>query len=231
MKLAIMQPYFFPYIGYFQLINAVDTFVFYDDVNFIKGGWINRNRILINNKPKYINAQLIKPSSFSQIKDIDINNNFNKLLKTIEQNYKKATYFNEVFHLIKNSINSENIKTISDLNINLIRQLLDYLEINTKIEVSSSKYFDTKKIGRTERIIELCKRNNANTYINAEGGKSIYKKDEFIKEGIELFFMKSNEIIYKQFDKEFSPNLSIIDVLMFNSKGEVKKMLENYSLD
>lgn len=230
MNLAIMQPYFFPYIGYFQLIQAVDIFVFYDDVYFIKGGWINRNKILINKEPKYINAQLIKSSSFKKINEIHVQNKFKKLLKTIEQNYKKAPNFNEIYSLINDILNQEKNETISNLNIRIIKNILTYLNIKTKIEISSLHYADTLGLGRTQRILEICKRNKAKDYINAAGGKILYTKEEFLKNGLNLFFLEPQTPPYKQFNNEFKPNLSIIDVLMFNSKDTVKKMLNNYQL-
>lgn len=229
MKLAIMQPYFFPYIGYFQLIYSVDKIVFYDDVNFIKNGWINRNRILIQNEPGYFTVHLKKASPHKTINQIEFIDNRQKLLKTIRMAYSKAPFFCDVFPVIEKCLN---LKTnlISELAVNSNKEVCSYLEIKTIFERSSSTYPDTKPMDKTKRIISICNRNEANTYVNAIGGKEIYAKEDFSNSGIELFFIKPHDVAYKQFSNEFIPWLSIIDVMMFNSVGDIRKMLNNYEL-
>ena len=246
MKLAIMQPYFFPYIGYFQLINAVDKFIVYDDVNFIKRGWINRNQILMNHSYKsLITVPLKHKSSFLKIREIEIDNSDNwrkKLLKILEYNYKKAPFFNEIFPILNIIINF-NTNLLSEFNINSIKELCKYLEIKTFIQSNTQKYQDienylcdyNKSINKpidtkVVRILEICKKENANIYINPIGGIELYNKEDFKKNGLELFFLKTLDIRYKQFNNEFIPNLSIIDVMMFNSVDEINKMLDNYEL-
>ena len=157
LTIAIMQPYFFPYIGYFQLIRAVDKFVFYDDVNFIKNGWINRNRILLTGQVAYITVQLKNASSFKQINCVEFNDNREKLKKTIEQEYKKAPYFNFAWPIIKDCLD---LKTnlICELAIHSVVQVAKYLKINTLFETSSTHYAETKNLGRKERIKEICKK-------------------------------------------------------------------------
>ncbi len=230
-KIAVMQPYFFPYIGYFQLINAVDKFVLYDDVNFIKNGWINRNRILSNIDFQYINMTLIKPSSNKIIRDIEINTNQaweKKILKQIEQSYSKAPYFKEVLPLIKTILNYDKSDLSNYLyeSINIVK---DYLDIDTEIEPTSSMY-DNKNIGRKERLIDICNREGADCYINLIGGMKLYKKEDFKEEGIELLFLEVQDVVYEQYTEDFISNLSIIDVMMFNSKQRVKDLLNQYSL-
>ena len=229
MKLAIMQPYFFPYIGYFQLINAVDKFIFYNDVNFIKGGWINRNRILIHGKAHYITVQLKNASSYRLISETEFKDSNNVILKTININYKKAPFFNEAWQIIEDSFN---VKTnmISELAINTIKSVCNYLKIDKVFEFSDLHYTKTKDLNREKRILKICQLNNADTYINPIGGMELYNKQDFEKEGIELKFLKTKDIVYKQFNYEFVPNLSIIDVMMFNSKEEIKSMLNEYEL-
>ena len=232
MKVAIMQPYIFPYIGYFQLIVAVDKFIFFDDVNFIKKGWVNRNKILINNQAHLITVPLKKASQNILIKDTFISHNENwvkKLLINLENNYKKAPYFNDVYSLIKNIL-EKNFKTISDLAINSIIEVSNYLEINTNFEVSSQKYMDSIDLKKESRLIEICKKNNATDYINPIGGKEIYTKEYFKIKGLKLKFIEPQINEYKQFNSGFISGLSIIDVLMFNSKEEVKNMLDKYKL-
>ncbi len=229
MKLAVMQPYFFPYIGYFQMIKAVDTFVFYDDVNFIKNGWINRNRILINGQASYFTLQLKDASSFKLINEISFSDNRNKLLKSIAVSYSKAPYFKDVFELIERSFHVE-VLNVASVAINSTVQIAKFLNLNTTFEISSEKYADTKGMDRTHRLIEICKRSDASTYINAIGGADLYDKSFFKEHGIELTFIKSKEIVYNQFKNDFVPWLSIIDVLMFNSVEEVQIMLDHYDL-
>ena len=228
MKLAIMQPYLFPYIGYFQLINAVDNFVVYDDVNYIKQGWINRNRILLNGQPHYITINLNGASSFKKINEIEINFKPLKLLKTLQQYYKKAPYFNEIYALTEKVLFFEE-KNLAKFTTNSLRVVCEYLNINTKFEISSQHNIDRELRGE-DRVIEICKYFGAEEYINAIGGKNLYSHKRFAENNIKLYFLKTSEIVYEQFKNEFVPNLSIIDVMMFNSKEVINKMLDNYEL-
>ncbi len=233
MRIAVMQPYLFPYIGYFQMIHAVDKFVFYDDVNFIKQGWINRNRILLNNKDFLFTIPLHKANSFTYIKDTAINQKLyenwkSKFLLTVAQNYKKAPYFTEVHALIEKVLGG-NFESISQLVIESVIATSRYLEINTTFFVSSERY-QNKDLERQERLIDICKKENATHYINALGGKDLYSKEDFKKKNIDLKFIQSQPIVYKQFSDDFVPWLSIIDVLMFNSIEETKAMLDKYEL-
>ncbi len=224
MTVAIMQPYFLPYIGYFQLINAVDKFIFYDDVNFIKNGWINRNRIIINNKINYLTVQLNGASSNKLINEVEFTDNRNKLISTINLAYKRAPYFNQVFPLI-NDILVFQTSSISELAIFSIEMVSEFLSINTIFEVSSLKYSDTKGLEKAERLKEICHRNEACKYINPIGGQGLYNKDDFRSANIDLHFLKTNFIKYKQFQHDFISNLSIIDVLMFNNSEIIQEYL------
>jgi hypothetical protein len=232
MKVAIMQPYLFPYIGYFQLVNAVEKFIFYDDVNFIKQGWINRNRILVDNKPHLLTLKLNGASSYRLINEIAVVQKNDDLLKTIIQAYSKAPFFNEVIPIIQevftamNSLNK--ISEIAEISVTIVSE---YLNLKTIFETSSEVYALTKKFTREERLIEICKENNADAYINPSGGKELYNKDNFRKEGINLHFIKNHITGYKQFKNAFIPGLSIIDVLMFNSRNQVREMVCQYELE
>ena len=232
MKIAIMQPYIFPYLGYFQLINAVDKFVFYDDVNFIKKGWINRNNILIKGEPKLFTIPLSKPSQNKLIKEIEVSFDEKWLLnfqKKLEYNYKKAPFYYEVLALI-NDVFSLNNNYISDLAINSVIIASNYLGIETEFTKSSFDFKDTKGLSKADRLIEISKRSDAKNYINPIGGKNMYNKDYFEERGVQLNFMESNLLKYNQFNNPFVSGLSIIDVLMFNSKEEVKKLLKESKL-
>jgi len=231
MKIGIMQPYFFPYIGYWQLINAVDIYVIYDDVNFMKKGWINRNNILINGQPKFINLQISKASQNKLINEIELlgNETYNaKLLKTIKASYKKAPYYEEVFPLIKNIIEQDE-KNLAKFLAESIVEISKYLGIKTKFVMSSDIEKNNSLRGQ-DKIIEICKLLNADVYINSIGGRDLYLQKDFHSNGIELKFLKANEIKYKQFNNEFVPNLSIVDVMMFNATNGVNHFLEEHEL-
>ena len=229
MKLAVMQPYLFPYIGYFQLIKAVDKFIFYDDVNFIKNGWINRNRILINGQASYITLPVKEVSSFKLINEISFVDNRNRILKSIFLSYNKAPYFKEVFELIGKCLQIDKDK-VSTVAINSVKLVSNYLNLTTAFEVSSVNYTNTKGMEREQRLIEICKRNHATTYINAIGGMDLYNKSFFNENNINIAFIKTKETSYKQYRNDFVPWLSIIDTLMFNSVEDIQKMLDNYEL-
>lgn len=230
MKLGIMQPYFFPYIGYWQLINAVDKYVVYDDVAYIKGGWINRNNLLINSNKCLITLPIQNSSSFKNINEIEITNNEklkNKLLKTIQMTYKKALYFNEIMPIIEDLI--INNSNIAMLNYNSIIRICEYLNINTEI-ILSSQIDKNNTLKGQDKVIHINKLLGSDEYINAIGGMELYDTKEFELNNIKLRFLQTNKIEYKQFNNEFIPNLSIIDVLMFNSPQEIKKILNKYEL-
>lgn len=233
MKIAIMQPYIFPYIGYFQMIKAVDKFVFYDDVNFIKKGWINRNRILVNGDDFLFTVPLTKISQNNLINESKVNKETYQdwkanFLKTLNTNYKKALFYQETFPLIQKILDS-NYQTISELAIKSITEIADYLDIQTSFIVSSEKY-NNKGMDKQIRLIDICKQEDSNHYINAIGGQELYKKEDFAKEGIQLDFIQPLPIEYSQFHHKFVPWLSIIDVLMFNSIDEVNLMLDKHEL-
>lgn len=232
MNIAIMQPYFIPYIGYFQLINAVDAFVFYDDVNYIKNGWINRNRILVNGKATYYNVPQLNASPNRLINEVGVNQfsiDYNKLAKKIEITYKKAPCFNSVFPVIQHVLNKE-YRFISEIAIESVQSCSEYLGINTKFYISSIDFPETRGLERAERIKKICYKLGGTTYINAIGGTGLYEKDDFAKAGIELHFLQSKPITYAQAGNEFVPWLSIIDVMMWNSREEIKEMLNQYEL-
>ncbi|OPX50370.1 WbqC family protein [Clostridium thermobutyricum] len=231
MKVGIMQPYFLPYIGYWQLLNAVDKYVIYDDVNFIKKGWINRNRILMNGQATLFNIQMKGASQNKKINEIEISKENvwrNKLLKSIELSYKKAPFYEVIFPIIKTIINFET-KNLAKYIENSIRVICEYLDINTKLIISSDLKKDNILKGE-DKIINICKILGANEYYNAIGGRELYNYDTFKKNDIKLKFLKTENFMYKQFGDSYIEGLSILDVIMFNSKEEVKAMLNKYSL-
>jgi len=233
MKIAVMQPYLFPYIGYFQLINSADKFIFYDDVNYIKQGWVNRNRILVNNTDFMITVPLEKANSFCLIKDTKINHAlYNKwkikTLQTILHSYKRAPFFDVSYNLIKEVFDKDYV-FISQLSIESTIRTSEYLGIETNFFISSGRYQNVE-LNREERLINICRSENGDHYINATGGQEIYNKEYFRERGIQLNFIKPLSITYNQFGANFIPWLSIIDVMMFNSREEIKKMLNHFEL-
>lgn len=230
-KIAIMQPYVFPYIGYFQLINAVDKFVLYDDVNFINKGWINRNRILLNGKDYLFTVPCEKVSQNKLINQIEFkaDGNFKeKFLKTIYNAYSKAPFFNNVLELIEKVFGVENI-LISEFAYKTINSVLIYLGIEKEI-VFSSKEYSNRELKKADRLIDICKTENCCNYINSLGGKELYDKIYFEQNGINISFLKTNEIVYKQFENDFVANLSVIDIMMFNDKNKIAEYLNQYIL-
>jgi hypothetical protein len=231
MKLAIMQPYVFPYLGYYQLIHAVDKFVIYDDVNFIKRGWINRNNILVNGSANLFSIPLKNASPNRLIKDVELAEDKkwqDKFVKTIEHAYKKAPFYHIVYPMIKDVIMAED-RYINKMAILSLKMVSEYLEIKTIFQYTSTTY-DNNELKKHDRVIDICKKENADHYINPIGGMEIYTKDQFEEHGINLSFIKMQPIRYSQNNEEFVPYLSIIDVLMFNEKDEVKEMLFRYEL-
>ncbi|WP_375234782.1 WbqC family protein [Winogradskyella sp.] len=232
MKIAVMQPYFFPYIGYFQLINAVDEFVFYDDVNFMKKSYINRNSMLLNQKAFQFTVPLKDASQNKLIKDVEVFKDqkwFNGFFKTLEHAYKSAPFYKEVLQIVNNVFNHD-YNTISELSIKSVLEVCNYLNINCKFSISSKDYSSSKSFNKTERLISIAKQSGKQTYVNTIGGQSLYNKSEFKAHDIDLAFIETQAIEYKQFSNDFVPFLSILDVLMFNSKASIKDLLGKYSL-
>ena len=223
------QPYFLPYIGYFQLIKAVDKFTMADNMNFIKAGWINRNRILLEGKDFLFSLPLIGASSNKLISDIYIAEDTSKVLRITDLAYKKAPFYNDVFPLVE-SIFSYEDRNLAKFVGNSIKQIIRYLGINTEIVYLSEIEGLDNSLKAIDRILNICKVLGATNLFNAIGGMELYDKDIFDQHNIKLNFVKTNTIEYKQFNNGFVPNLSILDVLMFNSVEDTNKLLNQYEL-
>ena len=228
MKLGIMQPYFLPYLGYWQLMNVVDTYVVYDDVAYIKGGWINRNNFLVQGKAKLFTFSLDSAGSFKLINEISIKDDFSNFKKLLQFNYSKAPYFSDCMNLVEQIISYDRTN-LGKFLYNSIKLVAEYLDFNTNILLSSEIQKENSLKGK-DKVIHICKLFGADEYYNAIGGQDLYDKNEFAKNGIKLAFVKTNIIPYKQFKNDFVPGLSIIDILMFNSKSQVKEMLADFEL-
>ena len=231
MKVAIMQPYFFPYIGYWQLLNFVDIFVIFDDVNYIKKGWINRNNILVNGEPWLFTLPLQKASPNKKINEIylDENNKWKEsFLKTLERSYKNAPYYDQTENMVNKIIYNKKLKLVDYLK-NTIELLSEHIGIKTRC-IYSSKLKIEEQLKGQDKIIEIALLLGTTRYINPIGGQDLYSREKFKENNIQLSFLKTNVIEYQQFNNEFIPNLSIIDVLMFNSKEKISSMLKELSL-
>lgn len=232
MKIAIMQPYFFPYIGYFQLLNAVDEFIVYDKIKFTKKGWINRNKILVNSQSEYITLPLKKDSDFLPINERYLAESWltdrKKLLNKIKEAYHKAPYFDQVYELISSCLHFPD-DNLFKIIFNSLVQIKKFLKIETPFVISSTIPLNDS-LKAEAMVLQICKERKTNIYINPIGGLDLYDSNNFKKEGIDLFFLKTDEISYRQFDQEFIPSLSIIDIMMFNSVEEITKILQKFTL-
>lgn len=226
MKIAIMQPYFFPYIGYFKLLKAVDKFIFYDDVNFIKGGWINRNRLLLNGKIGYFTIPLSKAGSFSRINSIETKNDMPweaRILAQIAQSYSHAPFYEKVLPLVRSVLETHD-GHISTIARNSILAVADYLGM-AKDYTASSAIYGNQELKSVARVLDICRKESATSYVNLPGGRALYSPDEFLAAGLELEFVDILLQSYPQSTDAFHSGLSIIDVLMFNSPEQTRSLM------
>lgn len=230
MKLAIMQPYFLPYIGYWQLINAVDVFVVYDNIKYTKKGWINRNRYLLSGKDAVFTVNIRNDSDYLNVSERYISTEYkrNNLLRKLQYAYSKAPMIKSVFPVLSEIICCPE-NNLFDYIYNSIVKICMLFEVKTDIKISSSIHID-HSLKSEQKVISICKMLRADTYVNAIGGTELYDAATFAENGIELKFLKTNFVPYKQFGNEFVPGLSIIDVMMFNPKESVREMLDDYEL-
>ena len=228
MKLAIMQPYLFPYIGYFQLVAAVDKFVFYDDVNFIKNGWINRNRLLLAGEVRYLTVPLRAASPFLKINQIATQGSGpwqKKMAESLRHSYRKAPYFEQVNAIFSDVIFSEP-HSIAEMARNSVLSIARYLCLDTDFVLSSAVYVNAH-LHSAERVIDICVAEQASHYYNLPGGRQLYDGAAFARHGIDLRFIETSIAPYRQATAVFQPGLSMLDVLMFNDVATVNAMLSD----
>lgn len=228
MKVAIMQPYFFPYLPYWQLMHSVDKFVIYDDVNFIKKGYVNRNNFLVNGQSQLITLQLLGASQNKLINEISIGGNRDKVLKTIELAYKKAPHYLETIDLVRQIMEAPSLRLSEFLSDSIFR-ISRQLGMSTDILLSSDIDKNTQLKGQ-EKILQIVKKLNGTHYVNSIGGRDMYQREVFLANGLDLSFIMSKNSTYDQGLETFVPNLSIIDLLMFNDPHRVTNMLRAYEL-
>jgi hypothetical protein len=233
MIVSIMQPYFFPYVGYFQLIAQSDIFVFYDDVQFIQRGWVNRNRILRDGQACWVTLPVVGVREHYnyainerryRLDQADIS----RLLRQIEAAYRKAPRFREIFPLMHEIMEFRDAN-IAAFNVNLISRIVAHLGLRARLLLSSEISKDDQLIGQ-DRIIAMCKRLGATRYVNAIGGVGLYQAERFKREGLDLRFLEVGTSIYPEHRQHGIPFLSIIHTLMFSSVEVIAGMLNDCRL-
>ena len=227
-----MQSYFFPYLGYFQLIHSVDKFIILDDVNYPKGGWVNRNRVIANGKPTWITLPIAEPSPNVLIKNLkrrETPNVIKKQLRLLNQNYRKQSGFREAFPLIETLI-SEESSNLSEYLTRTIKHTCNYLEIKTDL-IESPIINHNNDLTGIDRIIAICQELKAKQYINLPGGRSLYQHQKFQEHGINLKFIRPNLPHYNQPSDVFLPSLSILDTILCNERSEASKMARDFVIE
>lgn len=228
MRVGIMQPYFLPHIGYWQLIGAVERYVVYDDVTYIKGGWINRNNFLLQGEKKMLTLEVGGAGSFTPINEVRMIDSLKKFSRAIEMNYHKAPFYDEAMSVL-GEILAFGGRALSDFLYNSISVLCRALGLGAELLLSSRLEKDDGLKGK-DQVLAICECLGADEYLNAIGGTGLYDKTEFAARGIRLSFLRPRPIEYSQFGGEFVPGLSILDVLMFNGVAGTARLLREYDL-
>lgn len=225
MKAAIMQPYLFPYIGYFELIAAVDLFIIYDNIKFTKKGWFHRNRMLVNGKDLLFTLPLRNDSDSLNVDQRWLAQDFipEDLLNKFRGAYRRAPYFKETYPLLEQVLAYEDNNLFNFLH-HSIQMICRQLGLSTEIRVSSSLNID-HDLKSQAKVLALCRAVGASTYVNPMGGMALYSRQDFLDRGITLKFLKPRAFEYRQFDSPFIPWLSIIDVMMFNPVSRIHSCL------
>jgi hypothetical protein len=231
MKLGVMQPYFLPYIGYFQLLASVDQFIVYDNIKYTKKGWINRNRMLLNGEDALFSLPLKNGSDSLDVVERELAAEFdrNKLLNQFKGAYGRAPQFELIYPVLERIVQHEEANLFRYIHFS-IAQLCEHLGISTEIRISSDVLINHELKGQ-DKVLAFCKAVNADTYINTIGGIELYAKREFRTQGIDLQFIKARPFEYAQLGGAFVPWLSIVDVMMFNPLDVVRECIAtNYEL-
>lgn len=231
MKLGIMQPYFLPYIGYFQLIAAVDRFIVYDNIKYTKKGWINRNRMLLNGTDATFSLPLMKGADSLDVVERELAAEFDrsKLLNQFKGAYGRAPQFELTYPVLERIVQHEEANLFRYIHHSIV-QLCGHLGINTEIRISSELPIDHELKGQY-KVLALCKAAGAKTFINTIGGVELYATGDFRIQGIDLQFIRTRPFEYAQFGESFVPWLSIIDLLMFNTLEMARECIAtNYEL-
>lgn len=224
--IAIMQPYFLPYLGYFQLIAAVDKFILLDDAAYMKQGWINRNRMLLNGAPHFFTLPILGASPHRRICDLSLSAQpswRDKLLTSIHHAYCRAPHYRTVLPLVEKIVHFESVQLDSYL-LNSLRTMMHYLEIKTEL-LPSSRIYGNHELHGEIRVLDICRQEDASRYINAAGGVHLYQHEHFRQNGILLKFLNSDVTHYRQGRHQHVPMLSILDVIMYNGLKTTQSLL------
>ncbi|WP_431066305.1 WbqC family protein [Methylotuvimicrobium sp.] len=229
--IAIMQPYFLPYIGYWQLMNAVDQFVVYDNIQFTKRGWINRNRFLLNGKVETFTLPLKKDSDYLDVRERYLKDDFyveaKKLIRRFEAAYKIAPYYKEGIEILEKCLFYEENNLFKFI-FNSIQVIKSYIGIETRLVISSEISID-HRLRSSDKVKAICNNLGANCYVNPIGGIALYDKNDFNKSNITLKFIQTHYFSYQQISESFVPCLSIIDIIMNCSKFEITSLITKFS--
>ena len=232
--IAIMQPYAFPYLGYFHLVEASDIFVFYDDVTFIKGGWINRNTMLVNGQAHWFTVPLSQAGSNRSIHEIALSGAARfrtKFLKTLDAAYRKAPYYDQGRGYVEAVLGAGSC-TIAELSMASITMFYRHLGLARNFEVASQSFAATRSLGRVARLARIVQGLQGTRYVNASGGRTLYTAADFAAHEIELSFVETKLAPYRQTGRDgFLPGLSIIDILMHNAPEAIGAHLGSFSLE
>jgi hypothetical protein len=225
--IAIMQPYFLPYIGYWQLMHVVDEFVVYDEIQYTKKGWINRNRFLQNGKDALFTLPLKADSDYKNVNERYLSADFDreKLIRQFTESYRKAPYFKSHFSLIEDIIREPEQNLFLYI-LNSIHKIKEFLKIPTPLIISSQLQLSDAR--SADKVIEICKKRDAKNYINPIGGVGLYNSDYFLTRDINLKFLRAVPVPYQQFAHDFVPHLSILDVVMFHDRDGARALLDTY---
>lgn len=226
MKTAIMQPYFLPYLGYFQLIAAVDCFVVYDTIQYTKKGWINRNQMLRGGAAVVFTLPLQKASDFLDVRDRQLADSFEpaSFCAQIAGAYRKAPEFARTFPVVEAMLHYQ-AANLFDFIHHALRLCCDHLGIATPIRISSAVEGGAPVLSGVDRVIDICRRTSASGYVNPPGGRALYSRDHFRAHGLELWFLQPSLPAYAQFGAGFVPTLSILDVMMFNAPETIRSTM------
>lgn len=239
MKLAIMQPYFLPYLGYWQLIHAADTLVLLDDVQYMRHGWVNRNRVLKHGGGwQYITVPLRKHSMKEVIRNVHPNYDIDwktKILRQLEHysygRKSKAPFYKDAMELLGGIFSKISKENLTGVNATIIQDICRYLNVGTRVLISSEQQFSYEGVQDAgEWALRIAEQTGAQEYINPIGGKDLFDPPKFRSSGILLNYLRSADIRYLQFN-EFEPSLSIVDVLMFNGQAATQELLCKYAIE
>lgn len=236
MRLALMQPYFFPYLGYFSLIAATDRWVAYDTPQFPREGWVKRNRVLTmgGSAWKYVGIPVVRGPLDTPIHAVRIDSRVDwrgDILRNLDYYREhRAPYYRETLEFLQRTLHAAH-DGLSALLVSCLRATCDHVGLPARIEVFSELNLEVEPTETPQdRVVAIARALEATTYVNLPGGKDLYDRRQFALHGIELLFVAPGLPPYDQHRGDFIPGLSIIDALMWNSPGDVRTLIQNYGL-